>query len=134
MTNSLKLLSALSNNSSDKEDLLNAANSLSRATVSYLESLQPVITGQAGTDQMYINSRNVSITASNLLALIGYLDVNDDLQKDLIEAARSVARATAEIVGNAKRIADTLDNDQQLDLADDAQAIASFANVIVATT
>ncbi|KAI8851508.1 hypothetical protein BC829DRAFT_488095 [Chytridium lagenaria] len=135
MSNGLKMLSALTEDGSDKESLLEAARNLAKATANYLEAMQPVIMGQASKDQMYSAARDVSLMASDLLTLIGRLDVSEDVQNELIDAARFVARSVAELVGCAKKVADTMkDQPEQLAVAADAKAVAEAANQLVACT
>ncbi|KAJ3220116.1 Talin-1 [Dinochytrium kinnereticum] len=135
MSNGLKMLSALTEDGSDKESLLEAARNLAKATANYLEAMQPVIMGQASKDQMFSAARDVSVMASDLLTLIGRLDVSEDTQNELIDAARFVARSVAELVGCAKKVADTMkDQPEQLAVAADAKAVAEAANQLVACT
>ncbi|KAJ3096387.1 Talin-1 [Phlyctochytrium planicorne] len=135
MSNGLKMLSALTEDGSDKESLLEAARNLGKATANYLEAMQPVIMGQASKDQMYSAARDVSLMASDLLTLIGRLDISEDTQNELVDAARVVARAVAELVGCAKKVADTMkDQPEQLAVAADAKAVAEAANQLVACT
>ncbi|KAJ3195929.1 Talin-1 [Irineochytrium annulatum] len=135
MSNGLKMLSALTADGSDKESLLEAARNLAKATSNYLEAIQPVIMGQASKDQIYGSGRDVAVMASDLLTLIGRLDVSEDSQNELIDAARLVARAVADLVGNARKVADSMGNqDDEYAVAADAKSLAEAANQLVACT
>jgi talin len=133
MSNGLKMLSALTDDVGDKESLLEAAKNIGKATGVFMEALLALIMGEATKEQIYASAHVVAISHSDLLALIGRLEVLEDSQNDLIGCARSVAHAVTEVVSNIKRISEGVSDQQiQLILASNAKSVAEAANQIVA--
>ncbi|KAJ3413726.1 Talin-1 [Chytridiales sp. JEL 0842] len=133
MSNGLKMLSALTDDPNDKDSLLEAARAIGRATNAFLNSLLSLILGEATKEQIYTSAHVVSIAHSDMLALIGRLEVLEDSQNDLVGCARSVAHAVTEVVANIKRLSESVPDQQlQLVLASNAKGVAEAANQIVA--
>ncbi|KAI9333340.1 hypothetical protein DFJ73DRAFT_50493 [Zopfochytrium polystomum] len=136
MSVGLKKYALICEDDTDRDAILDGAKSFSKATASVLEAVQAIVTGQATTkERLFVSVRDVSIASSDLLVLIGRLEVPEDVQTDLMDSARVVARGVADVVFLAKKIASSLSQQHaQLQLATRAKSAAEAANLIVACT
>ncbi|KAI8614346.1 hypothetical protein BC830DRAFT_1169513 [Chytriomyces sp. MP71] len=135
MSNGVKLLSALTNGEDDKLSFKEASRELYDATIKYVESVQSHISRGGSKDPVYGTSRRVATCASDLLALIGKLEVDDDTQSELLDLAKQVAKAIAAIISVARKASETItDAHEQLQVASSAKLVADLANQLVACT
>ncbi|KAI8822750.1 hypothetical protein BJ741DRAFT_87676 [Chytriomyces cf. hyalinus JEL632] len=135
MANGIKLLAALTNSLEEKESFKRAAKDVFESAGGYVKATQDVLS-QGGSKEVVLNSSgNVTVTSSDLLALIGRSDVPDDTQNELKELAKSVSRAVADVINAARKSAEEIsDPHDQLQVASNAKLVADACNQLVAST
>ncbi|KAJ3281672.1 Talin-1 [Borealophlyctis nickersoniae] len=135
MAQGIKLLAGLQESSDDQERLLEAGRAVAMATAQLLETLQPVCMGQPNKDAFYNSSKAVASASSNLLSMMGRLEVSEDAQNELMDAAKSVGKTVGDLVGIARNLSSTIkDPVAQQVLMGDARAVAETAPMLSACT
>ncbi|KAI8799801.1 hypothetical protein BJ742DRAFT_115886 [Cladochytrium replicatum] len=130
-----KMISAIAGGTQD--GILDAVRELARTTAKLLELAQPVLAGEdaLARQDFYGAAREVALDVSDLLALIGRLDVSPNRQSDIMDAARAVVRAISELVGHCKNISNSMaDPEMQEQIVLDARMCAEVAGQLVACT
>ncbi|KAI9206533.1 uncharacterized protein BJ171DRAFT_498098 [Polychytrium aggregatum] len=129
----MKMLAGLADSDEQKDELLKAAKALAQTTGQMLELSQSVIAGQPSKESFYGLTGEVAGAASDLLGLIDRLDVSEDSQNDLIDAANAVAKASAELVAVARSISTGFkEPDLQQAVAQDTRFVADSVSQLVA--
>ncbi|KAJ1537201.1 Talin-1, partial [Nowakowskiella sp. JEL0078] len=127
-----KMLLAISDTQRN-DSLLDAVRELARTTARVLDVLQPVIAGDSGCQEFFGGCRDIAIVSSDLLSRISKLDVKDERQLEIIDAAKAVARAGAEMVANAKNVSNaTSIAETQQQILMDAKICGESIAVLVA--
>ncbi|TPX64716.1 hypothetical protein CcCBS67573_g08329 [Chytriomyces confervae] len=135
MANGIKLLAALTNSLEEKESFKRAAKDVFESAGAYVKATQDVLSQGASKEVVLNSSGNVTVTSSDLLALIGRSDVPDDTQNELQELAKSVSRAVADVINAARKSAEDIsDPHDQLQVASNAKLVADACNQLVACT
>ncbi|KAJ3073819.1 Talin-1 [Podochytrium sp. JEL0797] len=135
MTNGVKLLSALAGNSEDKASFVQSSRAVYESAAQYVEGLQAFVSRGGSKETVYSSGQNVALTTTDLLTLIGRLEVSEDTQNELYELAKSISRAIAHLVQGARKVSETIaDPDIQMLIATDAKLAADMATQLVACT
>ncbi|KAJ3121845.1 Talin-1 [Nowakowskiella sp. JEL0407] len=101
-----KMLAALSETRAG-DKLLEAARELAKITATVLDKFVPVIIGEGtnGRQEVFGIARDFAMASSELLSRISKLDIPSNRQSEIVDAAKAVARAVAELVANSKNVA-----------------------------
>ncbi|KAJ3225658.1 Talin-1 [Chytriomyces hyalinus] len=133
MSNGIKLLAALTNSDEEKESFKRAAKDVFEAAVGYVKATQAALAHGVSKETVLSSSGNVTVTSSDLLALIGRSDVPEDTQTELQELAKSVSRAVADVINAARKSAEDIsDPHDQLQVASNAKLVSDACNQLVA--
>ncbi|KAJ3121843.1 Talin-1 [Nowakowskiella sp. JEL0407] len=131
-----KMLAALSETRAG-DKLLEAARELAKITATLLDKFVPVIIGEGtnGRQEVFGIARDVAMASSELLSRISKLDIPSDRQSEIVDAAKAVARAVAELVANSKNVANATQEqeEQQQILMDGKNCNEAVANLIACT-
>ncbi|KAJ3049223.1 Talin-1 [Rhizophlyctis rosea] len=130
----IKLLAGLQENGDDQQRLLEAGRAVAKAIADALDAVQPICVGQIqGMDNFYAAGKHLAEVSSELLSLMGRLEVNEDSQNELTDATKGVTKAMAEFVNSARNVASTIkDPVAQQTVVADTKAASDTAPSLVA--
>ncbi|TPX69668.1 hypothetical protein SpCBS45565_g02300 [Spizellomyces sp. 'palustris'] len=131
----IKLLAGLQESMDDQERLLAAGRGLAKAAAKLLEAAQPICMGQTNREDFFVSSKAVAAASAELLGLMGRLDISEDGQNELIDAAKHVSKAAMDLVSSARPLAAAVkDSTAQQVIIAEAKRIGEAAPALMACT
>eukprot|EP00842_Homolaphlyctis_polyrhiza_P006525 jgi/Hompol1/6874/HPOL_002361-RA len=135
ITQGMKMVAGLQVDDGHQQELLNAAKRLNETTSSVLRGLLPIISGSLIMDDFYKSSRMIAESSTDVLRAIDHLEVSDNLQQLLLEAADDVANVVVAAVEQAKKMSQNFrDPEMQQMSASDCALASEISNMLIAVT
>ncbi|KAJ3182603.1 Talin-1 [Gaertneriomyces sp. JEL0708] len=135
MAQGIKILAGLQESIEDQESLLAAGRGVAQAAAKLLEAAQPICMGHTNREDFFASATNVARMSAELLGMMGRLEVLEDFQNVLMDAARTVAKTATELAASARPVAaGCKDPTEQQVIVSDAQRMGEAAASVVACT
>ncbi|KAJ3335669.1 Talin-1 [Gonapodya sp. JEL0774] len=135
ITQALKIVSGLSGDADSADLLLRGAEKMVFATQEFLQATQSGILGTGNRSDIYQSAQKLSAVSVDILTQLRVLDINEDSQAAILNAAKAIAGATGGLVAAARDAANASSNPLQRDIIlQEAKRCAASAAMIVAGT
>ncbi|KXS11309.1 hypothetical protein M427DRAFT_505616, partial [Gonapodya prolifera JEL478] len=135
ITHAMKIVSALSSNADEGQLLMDGAHQLVKATQDFLEATQLGVSGDGNRIELYQTAQKLGAVSVTVLSQLRVLDIDEESQASLRNAAKAIAGATGSLVAAAKLAASASANALQGDIIlQEARKCANSAAMLVAGT